>query len=174
MSTATLDQSALDELASHDPDAAAVVALARRLGLVTATGQPVTRRPLRGDIAGADDRILSAEHLYWVGELGRLSEIMGSLNAQIELASTAVKAARARARVNARAAVTGTKAPSQATLDDLADVDDAVVSIDRRLVTLKALAAQAAAAKEATSGYVQGLSREITLRGDAKRAGAWG
>jgi hypothetical protein len=144
---------------------------AERLGLWSATLHRVgvQRRPMRAKIAEADDRTLADEHLYWVSELGRITEVVGMLNAQEIPAALRVKAARAQVRVTARTTGDG-KTPSQAALDDLAEIDPEVRLAEERLGRIRGLLAAAGAAKEATATYVQGLSREITLRGDAKRA----
>lgn len=143
----------------------------QRLGLWTTTlHRPgVQRRAMRSRLAEADDRTLADEHLYWVSELGRITELVGMLNAQEVPAALAVKVAKARARVEARRRTDG-KQPTQSALDDLADVDPVVIEAEQQLGRIRSLLASAAAAKEATAGYVQGLSREITLRGDGKRA----
>lgn len=128
----------------------------------------VTRRPLR-NVSASDDQTLSEEHLYWVSELGRLTELAGALNARVEIALLELKALKARTRSRIRTQHSGEKLTAQM-LDDEAESDSAVMEAERELSELRLIAAHVAAAKEATGTYVAGLSREITLRGDQRRS----
>lgn len=154
---------ATDDFAAARRDAAAAGAWSSSLHAIEHA-----RRPLRS-VSTADDLTVSEEHMYWVSELGRLTELAGALAARCDVAATAAKAARARARATLRQADPEARWTVSA-LEDAAEADAAVISADALLTRCRLAAAHAAAAKEATAAYVAGLSREITLRGDAKRA----
>lgn len=128
----------------------------------------VTRRPLR-NVSASDDQTLSEEHLYWVSELGRLTELTGALTARVDLAGVQLKALRARVRSRIRSQHPEVKLTTQM-VDDAAESDDEIVSAENALAELRLVTAHVAAAKEATGVYVAGLSREITLRGDQRRS----
>lgn len=104
-----------------------------------------------------------------MSELGRLTELAGALTARTEIAVTAAKAARARARATLRQKDSETRWTVSA-LEDAAECEPAVQEAEALVTQCRLAAAHAVAAKEATAAYVAGLSREITLRGDAKKA----
>jgi hypothetical protein len=163
--------SEIHDALTADPVGAAALETARGAGAWTAGlySAPIARRGLRADLATASDLALAEEHLFWASELGRLTELASALSSRVDLAVTRSKQLRAKVRTEIRAASNG-KPPSQATLDDAAECHAEVLTAEQQLGRVRLLAAHASAAKEATAAYVSALSREITLRGDAKRA----
>lgn len=152
--------------------------LSRRLGLFTpAHASAEARKPFldgrRFSELSPDE--LSDEHSYWRSEAGRLTEILGLLNGQRSLEKLKVKAARARARSRVRARLREEeRKASVSEVNDEAEEDTEVIGAEESFAYLEMLYAHAGAAKEATIGYLDGISREITSRGDQLKARVFG
>jgi hypothetical protein len=170
--TVSEETSALQHTLTADPVADRALQTARTAGAWTPGlyQRELTRRPMRHDLATAPDTALAEEHLYWASEVARLTELASALVSRAELAALRSRQTRARVRTALRAATSEGRPPSQSALDDAAECDSEVIAVEERLATIRLQAAHAVAAKEASATHMSALSREITLRGDAKRA----
>jgi hypothetical protein len=105
---------------------------------------------------------LSARVISDAGRVIELNGLLLGLEAQLKVR---VRAARASARARSRREwPEDAKAPTKTELDDLAEEDSAVVSVEEQLALLAQLRAQTEAVREANQLYKEGVSREITYR----------
>ena len=152
--------------------------LAKRLGLVTPRHATADERKVFLDgrrFSELSHDELSDEHSLWRSELGRLTELVGLLYGNRQILKAKAKSARARARGRIRASLREANEKATATeINDRAEDDPEVISREEELVYLEMLIAQAEAAKEATVSYLEGISREITSRGDQLKGRVFG
>jgi hypothetical protein len=100
-----------------------------------------------------------------ISDAGRVIELTGLLLGLEMQLKVRLRSARAAARArNRREWPEGAKAPTKTELDDLAEEDPIVLSLEEQLALLTQLRAQADAVKEANQLYKEGVSREITYR----------
>jgi hypothetical protein len=144
-----------------------VADLAERIGLMTegVHKTPNVRKKFNTNISKLSPPQLSDEQSYWASEFGRIVELIGVLQGQekyIALRSKSVRA-QARARIRRNAEESETKLTSSQIADSAED-DLVVQDLDERAAVVAILLASSLAAKEATTVYLQSLSREITFR----------
>jgi len=145
-----------------------IAELAERIGLVTegVHRSSVVRRKFHTNISKLSPPQLSDEQSYWASEYGRIVELIGILQGQEKYLNLKAKAARAAARArlrrNSEEAQGGKVTSSQ--IADAAEEDPVVRELDERSSIVGILLASASAAKDATTIYLQTLSREITFR----------
>lgn len=167
----------LGQVLERTPNGADVLALAERLGLVTAGAHAggLSRRAFKAQVSQLSPPQLSDEQSYWTSEFGRIVELIGVLQGQEKFLALKAKSARAKARsrVRARAAAAGDKLTA-AQVNDQAEEDPAVADVDDQAVIVQLVLASALAAKEATAMYLQALSREITFRCSQMEARIYG
>lgn len=161
------DLRSVHQVLGRTPMGAVIGELAERIGLMTAEIHKVsvTRRKFKENISKLSPPQLSDEQSYWASEYGRIVELIGVLQGQEKLLSLQSKSVRAsaRARVRRNGEQEGSKMTSTQ-ISDAAEEDPAVKDIDERSSVVAILLASASAAKEATTMYLQTLSREITFR----------
>lgn len=151
--------------------------LARRLGLVTPnfTHLEDGRRPFLSGrrFSELTPDQLSDEHAYWRSEMGRLTELVGLLHGQKQLMKVEMKKVLATSRSRVRrelAEQEGERRIPRTEVNDLAAESPEVLETEEKFGYLEMLIAQAEASKEATLSYLEGISREITSRGDQLKA----
>lgn len=151
---------------SRLPNGAPAVDLAARLGLWTSSSHaaPVERKAFPSNVAALDAVSLTNEMGYWTSEFGRIAEINGALSGQRELNKLRLKSARAAARARVRRSTPATEKLTVAQINDRAEEDTAVTELDEQAGIIELLSAHARAAQEATTQYINTLSREITWR----------
>lgn len=156
------------QLLQRTPLGETVAELAERVGLMTdgVHRTPATRRKFHTNISKLSPPQLSDEQSYWASEYGRIVELIGVLQGQEKYLALKSKAARAQARARLRRgtedAQVGKLTASQ--VADAAEEDPVVCDLDERIALLAVFLASALAAKDATTMYLQSLSREITFR----------
>lgn len=130
---------------------------------------------------------LSDNFALWTSEFGRLAELLGHLNAHHDSLKVQAKAARAGARGRLRRKIIAeieaeevaalaaessgkkkvVKKPKTVTasaINDEAEEDPAVETADAALNSLETLISIVSSAKEATTMYIQTISREMSYR----------
>ena len=141
--------------------------LMARLGLWTSEAHrgAQTRPAFPREFSSLGPEQLSDLSARVISDAGRVIELNGlllGLEAQLKVR---VRAARASARARSRREwPEDAKAPTKTELDDLAEEDSAVVSVEEQLALLAQLRAQTEAVREANQLYKEGVSREITYR----------
>jgi hypothetical protein len=157
------------------PSGAELLQLATRLGLWTesAHSDPPARNRFPGKFSalGADE--LSDLYAAWISDAGRLAELCSVLSGHRDRLSLQVKAERARARSRMRAANPEVKYSAGA-LDDAVASDQAIRDLEEAFELVTMLLAAAEGAKEATTVYLTGISREITYRTEQMRSRMYG
>ena len=155
------------------PQGRAAVDLARKMGLWTTIShrEVAERKRFPSKLSDMGPNELSDEHAHWAADFGRLVELAGALNAQMQYLKLTSKRARAAARSRVRRerleAPEGQPAPKQPTvaeLNDLAEEDPAVMDVDAQIAMVEMLLAHVNATREATTQYLASLSREISFR----------
>ena len=100
-----------------------------------------------------------------VSDAGRVLELVGLLSGLEAKMKIKIRAAKAAARSRSRRAWPAeSKAPTKTELDDLADEDTAVITLDEQAGLLQLMLSQANAVREANQMYREAISREITYR----------
>lgn len=173
-STAVDDINLSDLRSAHQalqrtPLGESVAELAERIGLMTegVHRSSATRRKFHTNISRLSPPQLSDEQSYWASEYGRIVELIGVLQGQEKYLALKSKSARAQARARLRRSGGGDESQVKATssqINDAAEEDPVVIDLDERSALVSLLLASALAAKEATTMYLQSLSREITFR----------
>lgn len=156
------------QVLERTPTGEEVATLAERIGLMTEGVHRVsaTRRKFHTNISKLTAPQLSDEQSYWVSEYGRIAELIGVLQGQEKYLALKSKSARAQARARVRRNAEeseGTKLTSTQ-ITDAAEEDPVVRELDEKSAVVTLLLASASAAKDATTMYLQTLSREITFR----------
>jgi hypothetical protein len=161
------DLRSVHQVLGRTPLGSSIAELAERIGLMTEGIHrgSVARRKFVENVSKLSPPQLSDEQSYWASEYGRVVELIGVLQGQEKILSLQSKAARASARARLRR--NGEEAGGKMTssqITDAAEEDPAVRDLDERAGIVAILLASAAAAKEATTMYLQTLSREVTFR----------
>lgn len=161
------DLRSVHQVLGRTPLGSSIAELAERIGLMTEGIHrgSVARRKFVENVSKLSPSQLSDEQSYWASEYGRVVELIGVLQGQEKILSLQSKAARASARARLRR--NGEEAGGKMTssqITDAAEEDPAVRDLDERAGIVAILLASAAAAKEATTMYLQTLSREVTFR----------
>lgn len=157
----------LREALERIPNGTQAVRMMTRLGLWSAAAHrdPGMREAFPRKFSDLGPNELADLSAKTVSEAGRLLELVGILNGlemQLKLRAKATRAgARSRQR---RSWDPEKKAPTKAELDDLAEEDTAVMTVDEHLAMLGLLLASSNAAREAQILYKEAVSREITHR----------
>jgi len=157
----------LGQVLSRTPNGEAVAELAERLGLLTsgATKASSARRGFISEIAKLSPAQLSNEQSFWAAEFGRIVELIGLLQGQEKYLALKAKAARSTARSRIRRDAEAKELKVTATsVNDEAEDDPDVRDTDEQSTIVTILLASALAAKEATTMYLQVISREISFR----------
>jgi hypothetical protein len=157
------------QVLQRTPLGESVAELAERIGLITENVHrgSVARRQFQSNVSRLSPPQLSDEQSYWASEYGRVVELIGILQGQEKYLSLRSKAARAQARARLRRTAESDAAVSKLTsaqVADAAEEDPVVCDLDERSAIVAVLLASALAAKDATTVYLQTLSREITFR----------
>lgn len=157
------------------PSGAELVQLAGRLGLWTdaAHNSPQPRKVFPGQFSTLGPDELSDLYAAWVSDAGRLAELCSMLSGHRDRISLQLKAERARARARVRQVNPDTKYTGAA-IDDVIAADQTVRDLEQAFELVTVLLAAADGAKEATSVYLTGISREITYRTEQMRARVYG
>jgi hypothetical protein len=157
------------------PSGAELLQLATRLGLWTeaAHTNPPARKLFPGQFStlGADE--LSDLYAAWISDAGRLAELCSILSGHRDRLSLQIKAERARARSRVRLAHPEVKY-SAAALDDAVAAEQGLRDLEDAFELVTMLLAAAEGAKEATTVYLTGISREITYRTEQMRSRVYG
>ena len=162
------DLRSVHQVLERTPLGEGVAELAERIGLVTEQVHrtSIARRKFHSNVSKLSAPQLSDEQSYWASEYGRIVELTGILQGQekyLALKSKSARAsARARLRRNSEEAQAAKMTSSQ--IADAAEEDPVVRELDERAAIVSILLASAIAAKDATTIYLQTLSREITFR----------
>jgi hypothetical protein len=156
---------ALDEVVSKLPTGRETLAISTKIGLWTAEYHKaeVKRRKFPENVSALGPNQLSDQLAYWTSEFGRITELIGFLNGQREIAKLRLKSAKARSRSKVREERKSEKLTSTA-LNDIAEEDSMVLEIEEGMGTIEVLLAQVSATKEATAQYLASISREISYR----------
>jgi hypothetical protein len=169
----------LSQVLARTPNGLSAIELARRLGLWTYVSHQNdnVRQPFIANLETATDEEITAQAGYWTSEFGRILELQGVFLGQREQLRIQLKVALAESRSRARKAHSqeSTKSPrpkplTATELNDMAEEDAEVISLQEKLGLMELLLAQTGAAKEATTQYLATLSREISFRGDHMKA----
>lgn len=162
------DLRSVHQVLERTPLGEGIAELAERIGLVTEQihRSSVVRKKFQVNVSKLSAPQLSDEQSYWASEYGRIVELLGILQGQEKYLSLKSKSARAAARARLRRNVE--EEPSAKTtsaqINDAAEEDPVVRELDERTAIVSILLSSATAAKEATTMYLQTLSREITFR----------
>ena len=114
----------------------------------------------------ADDA-LSDLYARWVSQLGRITELVGLLEGQKVLANLTTRQSRAASRVRHRRQLGDDGKPlkyTQGALTDLAEEDPVVLDAEQAALAVDVASASAKAYKEACTGVVTAITREISFR----------
>lgn len=174
---------------SHLANGRDLVDLAKRSGMWTTElqSQEWERPRFPKELGRLGPVELSDNFALWTSEFGRLAELLGHLNAHHDSLKVQAKAARAAARGRLRRkilaeieeeesatlaaevagkkkAVKKPKTITASAINDEAEEDPAVGNADAALNSLETLISIASSAKEATTMYIQTLSREMSYR----------
>ena len=155
------------------PGGVEAVRLMTRLGLWSADAHknPRVRTSFPRQFSDLGPNELADLSAATVSEAGRLMELVGVLSGlqmQLKLKEKSARAAsRARSRRNWPE---DKKSPTKAELDDLAEEDVQVVTVEGQLGILGLLLSSAKAALEAQVLYKESVSREISHRGAQMQA----
>lgn len=157
------------------PSGEELLRLAARLGLWTSESHstPPARPPFPKAFSKLGPDELSDLYSTWISDAGRLTELCSMLAGHRDRLSLQLKSERSRARSRARRANPDVKFTS-AQLDDDAALDATVRDLESSYELVVMLLAAAEGAKEATSVYLAGISREITYRTEQMRARVYG
>lgn len=162
------DLRSVHQVLERTPLGEGIAELAERIGLVTEQihRSSVVRKKFQANVSKLSAPQLSDEQSYWASEYGRIVELLGILQGQEKYLGLKSKAARAaaRARLRRNAEEEPAAKTTSAQINDAAEEDPVVRELDERAAIVNILLASAAAAKEATTIYLQTLSREITFR----------
>lgn len=156
------------QVLERTPLGESIMELAERIGLVTEGVHRVgtTRRKFQANVSRLSAPQLSDEQSHWVSEYGRIAELIGVLQGQEKYLGLKSKTARAQARARIRrdAEALENSKITAGQVSDSAEDDPVVRDTDERAALVGVLLASAMAAKDATTMYLQALSREITFR----------
>lgn len=158
---------ALREALERLPDGTEVVRMFAKLGLWTSElhRNSLERRALPSEFSKLSAQELSDLSSRVVSDAGRVLELVGLLTGLDAKLRIKIRAAKAAARSRSRRAwPEDAKAPTKTELDDLADEDTAVVTLEEQAGLLQVMLAQANAVREANQMYREAISREITYR----------
>ena len=162
------DLRSVHQVLERTPLGEGIAELAERIGLVTEQihRSSVVRKKFQTNVSKLSAPQLSDEQSYWASEYGRIVELLGILQGQEKYLGLKSKAARAaaRARLRRNAEEEPAAKTTSAQINDAAEEDPVVRELDERAAIVNILLASATAAKEATTMYLQTLSREITFR----------
>jgi len=162
------DLRSVHQVLERTPLGEGIAELAERIGLVTEQihRSSVVRKKFQANVSKLSAPQLSDEQSYWASEYGRIVELLGILQGQEKYLGLKSKAARAaaRARLRRNAEEEPAAKTTSAQINDAAEEDPVVRELDERAAIVSILLASATAAKEATTIYLQTLSREITFR----------
>lgn len=162
------DLRSVHQVLERTPLGEGIAELAERIGLVTEQihRSSVVRKKFQANVSKLSAPQLSDEQSYWASEYGRIVELLGILQGQEKYLGLKSKAARAaaRARLRRNAEEEPAAKTTSAQINDAAEEDPVVRELDERAAIVGILLASATAAKEATTMYLQTLSREITFR----------
>lgn len=162
------DLRSVHQVLERTPLGEGIAELAERIGLVTEQihRSSVVRKKFQANVSKLSAPQLSDEQSYWASEYGRIVELLGILQGQEKYLGLKSKAARAaaRARLRRNAEEEPAAKTTSAQINDAAEEDPVVRELDERAAIVGILLASATAAKEATTIYLQTLSREITFR----------
>jgi hypothetical protein len=143
-------------------------ALAAALGAWTATahtgGGDFTYPTNFSDLS---DDALSDAYARWVSQTGRITEVVGLLEGQKILATLRIRQARASCRIRHRRDRDSDGKPVKHTasaLSDLTEEDPVVLEAVGLTIASEVALASAKAYKEAATGVITAISREISFR----------
>lgn len=172
MGTATNDQlgtvRTFNALLERLPEGANGQALAQAIGAWTAsahlTGADFSYPTTFSDLS---DDALSDVYARWVSQFGRITELVGLLEGQRVLSVLRSRQVRAAARSRARRQTDADGNPVKYTagaLSDMSEDDPAVIDAEHHGVATEVALASAKAYKEACTGVITAISREISFR----------
>lgn len=170
------DISSMQQVLARTPNKDALGRLAERLGLITGgvLQGSVVRKPFVPNISALGEGQLSDALSYWGAEQGRVISIIGLLQAEEKVLAMKGKAARARVKntIRAEARVAETKL-TETEIKDKAEEHAEILDIEERSQIVEVMLAVALASKEATTGYLTVISREISFRCARMAAGIY-
>jgi hypothetical protein len=170
------DISSMQQILKRTPNGEALGRLSERLGLITGgvLQGSVARKAFVVNISTLGEGQLSDALSYWGAEQGRVISIIGLLQAEEKVLAMQAKAARARVKntIRAEAREAETKF-TETEIKDKAEEHTEILDIEERSQVVDMMLAVALASKEATTGYLTVISREISFRCARMAAGIY-
>lgn len=157
----------LDQALARTKNGNASVELAKRMGLWSTDlhTNAQERKSFPTTMSDLTPSQLTDLNATWTAELGRVLEICGAIDGQLNLLKIQLKRAQSGARARIlRKLDADAKVPTQAALNDLAEEDPAVSDLQDQFALLSVLESHAQAARDATERYLATISREISFR----------
>ena len=161
------DISSLQQVLKRTPNGEALGRLSERLGLITGgvLQGSVARKPFVANISSLGENQLSDALSYWGAEQGRVISIIGLLQAEEKVLAMKAKEARSRIKnvIRAEARENETKF-TETEVKDKAEEHAEILGLEERSQVVEMMLAVSLASKEATTGYLTVISREISFR----------
>jgi hypothetical protein len=170
------DISSMNQVLKRTPNGEALGKLSERLGLITGgvLQSSVARKAFVHNISALDEAALSDAQSYWGAEQGRVISIIGLLQAEEKVLAMQAKEARSRIKNSIRAEARAQQAKfTETEVKDRAEEHVEILDIEERSQIVEVMLAVALASKEATTGYLTVISREISFRCARMAAGIY-